>query len=147
MVNPTPPPFFFILWWLQRTMLCVCWFSFFKVSFLFHLGLLSFICSVVSDFLHPHGLQYARLACPSLSPKVCSNSCLLNWRCHRTISSSVTPFSSCPQSVPESGSFLMSRLLVSGGQTIGVSDWALVLPINNQHWFSLEMTGLISLLF
>ena len=101
--------------------------------------------SVVSDSLRPHGLQHARPPCPSLSPRGCSNSCPLSWRCHPTISSSVTPFSSCLQSFPASGSFLMSRLFTSGGQRIGVSASASVLPMNSQDWFPLGLAGLISL--
>ena len=77
--------------------------------------------SVVSGSLHVCGLQHARLLCPSPSPRACSNSCLLSWWCHPTTSSSVTPFSFCLQSFPASGSFPMSRLLGSGGQSIGAS--------------------------
>ena len=105
-------------------------------------GLL-FNCSVVSDSLWPHGLQHARLPCPSLSPRVCSNSCPLSWWCHLTILSSVTPFCSCPQSFPASGSFLMSQLFTSNGQSIGTSVSASVLPMNFQGWFPLGLTGLI----
>ena len=100
--------------------------------------------SVVSDSLRPHELQHARLPCPFLSPRICSNSCPLHWWCHLNISSSVTSFSSCPQYFPLSGSFPMSWLFASSGQSIGMS--ALVLPINIQGWFSLGLTGLISLL-
>ena len=82
----------------------------------------------VSDSLWPHGLQHATLPCPSLPPRVCSNSCPLSWWCHPIISSSVVPFSSCLQSFPASGSFLMSRFFESGGQSIGAS--ASVLPMN-----------------
>ena len=85
---------------------------------------------VMSDSLQPHGLQHARLACPSLSPWVCSNSRPLSQWCHPTISSSVTPFSSCPRSFPASGPFPMGRLFKSGGQSIGASDSAPVLPMN-----------------
>ena len=102
--------------------------------------------SVVSDSLWPHGLQHTRLPCPSLSPGACSNSCPLSWWCHPTISSSVVPFSSCFQLFPASGSFLMSWLFTSGRQSIGVSASASVLPVNIQGWFSLVLTGLISLL-
>ena len=79
---------------------------------------LLFSCSVVSDFLRCCGLQHARLPCPSPSPRVCSNSCPLSWWCHPTISSSVTLFSSCLQSFPALGSFPMSWLFASGGQSI-----------------------------
>ena len=91
------------------------------------------------------GLQHARLSCPSLSPRVCSNSCPLSWWCHPTILSSVSPFSSCLQSFPASGSFPMSQFFVSGGQSIGASSSASVLPMNIQDWFPLGLTGLISL--
>ena len=100
--------------------------------------------SVVSDPLRPHGLQLARLPCPSPSPRACSYSCPLSQWCHPTISSSVVPFS-CLQSFPASGSFLMSRLCASGGQSIGASASASVLPMNIQDWFPLGLTGLISL--
>ena len=86
--------------------------------------------SVVSDSLHPHGLQHTRVPCPSPSPGVCSNSCPLSWWYHPTISSSVIPFSSCLQPLPASGSFLMSTLFTSSGQRIGISASASVLPMN-----------------
>ena len=73
----------------------------------------------MSDFLQPHGLQHVRLACPSPSPKVCSNSCLLSQWCHLTISSSVTPFASCLQSFPASGYFPVGQVFASGGQSFG----------------------------
>ena len=92
----------------------------------------------------PHGLQHTRLLCPLLSPRVCSNSCPLSQWCHPTISSSVVPFSSCPLSFPASGSFPMSQLFTSGGQSIRAS--APVHPVNIQGWFPLGLTGLISLL-
>ena len=98
----------------------------------------------MSNSLRPGGLQQARLACPSLSPRICSNLCLLSWRHHPTISSSVTLFS-CLQSFPASGSFPMSWLFVSGGQSIGASALASVLPVNIQGWFHLELTSLITL--
>ena len=84
-----------------------------------------------------HGLRHARSPCPSLCPGVCSNSCPLNRWCHPTVSSSVTPFSSCPQSFPASGSFLMSQLFTSAGQSTGASALASVLPMNIQDWFPL----------
>ena len=92
----------------------------------------------------PHGLQH-RLLCPLLSPWVCSNSCPLSRWCHPIISSSVISFSSCPQSFPASSSFLMSKLFASGGQSIGASASASVLPMNIQDWFALGLIGLISL--
>ena len=102
--------------------------------------------SVVSDFLWPHELLHARAPCPSQTPRVYSNSCPLSWRwCHPTISSSVIPFSSRPQSFPASGSFLMSQLFTSGGQSIGASASTSVLPMNIQDWFHLGWTGWISL--
>ena len=103
--------------------------------------------SVVSDSLGLHGLQHTRLPCPLLSPRVCSNLRPLNWCCHPTISSTVIPFSSCPQSFPASESFPVSWLFASGGQSIGASVSASVLPMNIQDWFPLGWTGLISLLF
>ena len=105
-----------------------------------------FSCSVVSDFLQPHGVQKARLPCPSLTPRVHPNSCPLSRWCHPTISSSVIPLSSHFQSFPASGSFPMSQLFTSGGQSIGVSASASVLPKNIQDWFPLGWTGWISLL-
>ena len=101
--------------------------------------------SVVSDSLRPHGLQHVRHPCPSPTPGVCSNSCLSSWWCHPTISSSVIPFSSCPQSFPASGSSQMSQSFTSGGQSIGVSASASVLPMNTQDWLPLGLTGWISL--
>ena len=100
----------------------------------------------MSDSLWPHELQHTRLPCPSLSPRVCSNACPLSWWCHPTISSSVAPFSSCLQSFPASGSFPMSQFFASGGQSIGTSASASVLPVNIQGWFPLGFTGLISFL-
>ena len=98
--------------------------------------------SVLSDSLWPqHGLRHTRLACPSLSPGACSNSCPLSQRCYPTISSSVTHFSSRLQSFPASGSFPMSWLLPSGGQSTGAS--ASVLLMNVHSWFPLGVTGLV----
>ena len=101
--------------------------------------------SVVSNSLWPHELQHARPPCPSPTPGLYSNSCPLNRWCHPTISSSVVPFSSCPQSCPASGSFQMSQLFASGGQSIGVSALASVLPMKIQDWSPLGWTGWISL--
>ena len=101
--------------------------------------------SVVFDSLWPHGLQHTRPPCPSPTPGVFSNSCPLSWWCHTTISSSVIPFSSCLQSFPASGSFPMSQFFASGGQSIGGSASASVLPMNIQDWFPLGWTGWISL--
>ena len=101
--------------------------------------------SVVSDSLQPHESQHARPPCPSPTPRVHSNWCPLSRWCHPAISSSVIPFSSCSQSFPALGSFPMSQLFASGGQTIGVSALASVLPKNTQGWSPLEWTGWISL--
>ena len=98
--------------------------------------LLLFSRSVVSNSLRPHELQYSRLPYTSLSPGACSNSCPLSQWCHPTISSSVIPLSSCLQSFPRSGSFSVSWLFASGGQSIGASASASVLPMNIQDWFS-----------
>ena len=106
--------------------------------------LLLFSHSVMSNSLRPHGLLYARLLCPSLSPGVFSNSCPLSWWCHPTISSSVIPFFSCLQSFPASGSFPVNWLFASGGQSIGASASASVFAMNIQDWFPLGLTGLIS---
>ena len=95
--------------------------------------------------LEPHELQHVRPPCPSPTPGVYPNSCPLSQWCHPTISSSVIPFSSCPQSFPASGSFQMSQLFTSGGQSIGVSASTSVLPMNTQDWFPLEWSGWISL--
>ena len=97
----------------------------------------------VSDFCDSQGLQHARLPCPSPTPGVYSNSCPLRRWCHPTILSSVIPF--CLQSFPASGSFPMSRFFTSGGQSIGVSASASVLPMNIQDWFPSGRTGWISL--
>ena len=100
--------------------------------------------SVVSNSLRPHGLQHIRLPCPSPTLGVHSNSCPFSQRCHRTISSSVVPFSHL-QSFPSSGSFQMNQFFTSGGQTIGVSASASALPMNIQDCFPLGWTGWISL--
>ena len=100
--------------------------------------------SVVSNSLRPHGLQHTRLPCPSPTPGAYSNLYPLSWRCHPTISSSVIPVSSHLQFFPESGSFQMSQLFPSGGQSIGVSASASVLQMNTQNWYDLGWTGWIS---
>ena len=105
----------------------------------------------MSNSLQPHGLQHTGLPCPSLSPRACSDSCLLSWWCHPTrgwevISSSVITFSYYPQSFPASGSFPVSQLFPSGGQSTGASASASVLSMNIQDWFPLGWTGLIFLL-
>ena len=124
--------------WKKNTMGISCSFVF-SLCFSVQLS-----CSFVSDSLHPHGPQHARLPCPSTTPGVYSNSCALSWWCHPTMSSSVIPFSSCLLSFPES--FPMSQFFASGGQSIGVSASASVLPIKIQDWVPLGRTGWISLL-
>ena len=95
--------------------------------------------------LWPHGLQHTRLPCPSPTPGACSNSCPSSRWCRPTILSSVIPFSSCPQSFPASGSFPTSLFFASGGQSIGASALASVLPMNTQDLFPLGLTGWVSL--
>ena len=104
-----------------------------------------FGCSVMSNSLWLHESQHTRSPCPSPTPTFHSNSCPSRQWCHPAISSSVVPFSSCPQSLPASGSFPMSQLFASGGQSIRVSALASVLPKNTQDWSSSEGTGWISL--
>ena len=99
----------------------------------------------MSNSLRPHGLKHTRPLCPSPTPRVYSSSCPLSWWCHPTISSSISPFSHL-QSFPASGSFQMSPFFPSGGQSIGVSASASILPMNIQDWFPLAWTGWISLL-
>ena len=111
----------------------------------FHVSSVQFSHSLVSNTLKPHGLQHARLPCPSPTPGICSNSSPSSRWCHPTIPSSVVPFSSRLQSFPASGSFPMSQFFASGGQRIGVSASTSVLPMNIQHWFPLGWTGWISL--
>ena len=111
---------------------------------------IQFSHSVVSDSLRPHEPQHARPPCPSPTPEVHSNTCPSSRWCHPTTSSSVVPFYSCPQSLPASGSFPMSQLFTWGGQSIGVSGLASVLPMNTQGsspsgwtgWISLQSKGL-----
>ena len=105
----------------------------------------SFSRSVMPNSLQPHESQHARPPCPSATPGVHPNSCPLSRWCHPSISSSVVPFSSCPQSFPASGSFQMSQLFAWGGQSIGVSASTSVLPMNTQDWAPLGWTGWISL--
>ena len=107
--------------------------------------LVLFSHSVMSLSLRPHGLQHARLPCPSPTPRAYSNSCPLSQWCHPSISSSVIPLSSCCQSFPASGAFPVSQVFSSGGQSTGVSVSASVLPVNIQYWFPLGWTGWISL--
>ena len=119
------------------------------ITFIEHIFLqfssVQFSHSVVSDSLRPHESQHARPPCPSPTSRVHSNSCASSQWCHPAISSSVVPFSSCPQCLPASGSFPMSQLFAWGGQSIGVSDSASVLPMNTQDWSLLGWTGWNSL--
>ena len=112
------------------------------ISFFNDKDSVQFSSSVVSDSLRP---QHARPSWPSPTPGVHPNPCPLSWWCHPTISSSVAPFSSCPQSFPASGSFQKSQLFASGGQSIGVSASTSVLPMNTQDWSPLGWTSCISL--
>ena len=114
--------------------------------------LLKWTCSslfshkVMSSSLWPYGLQHTRLPCPSLSPRVFSNSCPLSQWCHPTITSSIVSFSSCPQFFPATRSFPMNQLFPSSGQSSGTSASSSILPMNIQGWFPLGLTCLISLL-
>ena len=101
--------------------------------------------SVVSDSLQPHELQHTRPHCPSPTPGVHPNLCASSRWCHPAILSSVVPFSSCPQSLPVSGTFPMSQVFAPGGQSSGVSASASALPMNTQDWSPSEWTGWISL--
>ena len=116
----------------------------FQIDF-FYFSSVPFSCSVVSDSLWSHELQHAKPSCPSPTPGIYPNSCPLSWWCHPAILSFVSPFSSCPQSLPASESFPMSQLFTSGGRSIGVSASASVLPMNTQDWCPLEWTGWIFL--
>ena len=114
-------------------------------SFLIWQIVFQFSCSVVSNSLWTYESQHTRPPCPSPTPGVHSDSHPSSQWCHPAISSSVVPFSSCPQSLPASESFPMSQFFTSGGQSIGISASASVLPKNIQDWFPLGLTGLISL--
>ena len=104
-----------------------------------------FSYSVVSDSLRPHESQHSKPPCPSLTPGVHSDSRPKSWWCHPAISSSIIPFSSCPQSLPASESFVMSQLFAWGGQSTGVSALASFLPKKSQGWSPSQWTGWISL--
>ena len=116
-----------------------------KIEWFKQFVLFSSVQSVVSDSLGSHELQHARPPCSSPTPRVYPNSCPLSWWCHPTISSSAMPFSFWLPSFPESGSFPMSQFFASGGQSIGVSALASVLPMNTQDWHPLGWTSWISL--
>ena len=122
-----------------------CFSDFFKLMESTRTSVSKFRHSVISDTLGSHGLQHARLPCPSSTQGACSNSCPSSQWCHPTISSSVIPFSSCLRYCPASRSSPMSQFFASGGQSIGVSTSASVLPMNIQDWFPLGLTGWISL--
>ena len=119
--------------------------KYFRVTIFYWKEYHQFSCSFVSYSLRPHESQHIRPPCPSLTPGVYSNTCPSSQWCHPAISSSVTPFASCPQSSPTSGCFPRSWLFASGGQSIGTSAAALVLPMEYSGWFPLGFTGLISL--
>ena len=143
-----------LLWYIIWTFkLCsllslywVLWILFiFWIQAIYQISSVQFSLSVVSDSLWPRERQHARLSYPSPTHGAYSNPCPLSWWCHPTISSSVVPFSSCLQSFPAPGSFQMSQFFTSGGQSIGISASASVLPVNIQDWLSLWLTGWISL--
>ena len=137
--------FKYIIQWFSHVRVCVCVDKYiYSFSDSFPLSV-QFSHFVMSDSLWPHGLQHARLPCPSPTLRAYSNSCPLSQWCHPTISSSIVPFSSCLQSFPASGYIQMSQFFPSGGQSIGASASASVLPINIQDWFHLGFTGWISL--
>ena len=108
------------------------------------ISIIQFSCTVMSDSLWYHESQHARLPCPSTTPRVRPNPCPLCRWCHPTISSSVVPFSSCIQSLPASGSFQMSQLSASAGQSIGVSASTSVFPMNTQYSFTMEWLDLLA---
>ena len=138
---------FFTNWAIREAHIpCVVWEkSTFKITgLLVEFSFSQFSHSVVSDSLRPHGSQHTRPLCPSPTPGVYPNSCPSNRWCHPAISSSIVPFSSCPQPLPASGPF-PSQLFAWGGQSIGVSASASVLPMNTQDWPPLGWTGWISL--
>ena len=128
--------------WLEMVSMCYWLITLqFRLSF----SSVQFSCSVVSDSLRPHELQHTRPPCPSPTPGAHSNSRPSSQWCHPAISSSVIPFSSCPQSLPASESFPMSQLFSWGGQSTGVSASASVLPMNTQDWSPLGWNSWISL--
>ena len=120
-------------------------FSFYKDTSCFGFSSVQFRHSVMSDSLWPHELQHTKPPCPSPTPGFHPNPCPSSWWCHPAISSSVVPFSSCPQSFPASGSFPMSQFFTLGDQSIEVSASISVLPMNTQDWSPLGWTGWISL--
>ena len=131
--------------WGEKGTLGHCWWECKLVQPLFKIVSVQFSRSVMSNSLWPHESQHARTPSPSPTPRVHPNSCPSSRWCHPAISSSVVPFSSCPQSLPASGSFLMSQHFTWGGKSIGVSASASVLPMNTQDWSPLGWTCWISL--
>ena len=131
--------------WFHRFSLLSLFLYFLFFFFSNYCPSVQFSCSVMSDSLWTHVLQHTRLPCPSPIFRSCSNSCPFSQWSHPTISSSVVPFTSHLQSFPASGSFQMSQLFASGGQSIAVSASASVLPMNIQDWFPLGWTGWIFL--
>ena len=130
--------------WCAEKCVCVC-VCVCVCSDKYSQSLSQFNCSIVSDSLRPHGLEHTRPPCPSSTPGVYPNSYPSSWWCHPTISSSVIPFSSCPQFFPASESFPMSQFFTSSDQSTGVSASASVLPMNIQDWSPLGWNGWISL--
>ena len=128
------------LMWLSSSSSSTIW-----MNHWIHRESVQFSHSVMYDSMRSHESQHARPPCPSPTPGIHPNSCPSNWWCHTAISSSVVPFSSCPQSLPASGSFPMSQHFAWGGQSTGVSASASVLSMNIQDWFPLGWTGWISL--
>ena len=134
------------VWFIRDWVLAFSFLSLNRIYEIYPLSSVQFSHSVVFDSLRPSGLHvHARLPCPSPTPGACSNSCPSRQWCHPTISSSLGPFFSFLQSFPASGSFPMSQFFAAGGQSIGVSASASVLPMTIQDWFPLGLTGWISL--
>ena len=139
------PAYLFLTCYLYSFTVCQIYISVVLCPLFFFRNSVQFSCSVMSDSLRPHELQHTRPPCPSPTPGVHPNPCPSSWWCHPAISSSVIPFSSCPQSFPALESLPMSQLFPSGGQSPGVSASTSVLPMNIQDWFPLGWTGWISL--
>ena len=140
----------FSIFWIQEIIPHVCLINWVycpgsSLDLSFSSSVSSVSHSVMSNSLWPHELQHTRPPCPSPTPEVYSNSCPSSRWCHPAISSSVVPFSSCLQSLQASGSFSMSQHFAWGGQSIGVSTSASVLPMNTQDWSPSGWTGWISL--
>ena len=132
---------YFLKFIISSLCVCILW----DIYIYMVVSSVHFSRSIVYNTLQPRGLQHTRPLCPSPTPGVYSNSCPLSPWCHPAISSSIAPFSSRLQSFPASGSFLMSQLFASGGQSIGVSASTSVLPMNILDWFPLGWTGWMSL--